>query len=74
MAACVVEGSSGLILQSTSLEGCEGYVMMTAQEYAAAQWFPPLSVEDGTEIGVAIFVVWAIAFGFRMLRRQVEQS
>lgn len=31
-----------------------------------------MSLEDGAAIGVAIFVVWAIAYGFRIIGRSLD--
>lgn len=36
--------------------------------------FPALSTADAAQIGIAIAVLWAIAFGLRQCRKLLEQS
>lgn len=35
---------------------------------------PDLSVEDAQIIGAKIAILWAIAFGVRVLRKQIQRS
>lgn len=75
MASCVIEGPGGALqLDAAPVETCSGFVVMTGPEYQAAQWFPALTVEEGVQVGTAVFLAWAIAFGLRVLRKSVENA
>lgn len=36
--------------------------------------FPELSIEDAQLIGAKIAVLWAVAFTFRVIRKQINRS
>jgi hypothetical protein len=38
-----------------------------------SQYLPQLTVAEGTQIGMGIFVIWTIAFGFRSVGRLLDQ-
>lgn len=63
-----------MIVDPSPVDTCSGFVLMTADEYKAAEWFPALTVEQGVQIGTAIFLAWAIAFGLRVIRKSVENA
>lgn len=75
MAVCVQVDSNGfLVSDSTPLDSCSGYVMQTAAEYRSAFSWLELSAADGLTIGGAIFLAWAVAFGFRMIRKVIDEA
>ncbi|WP_152681897.1 hypothetical protein [Chromobacterium subtsugae] len=79
MALCVVVNQDGSLSTSpASPDQCAGYLLVTAEEFnsfnSAANFFIPLTMEQGALIGVAILTVWACAFGFRQLRRLLSTS
>jgi len=54
---------------------CTAYVLMNKDETEAAWGFwPSWSVEQGSSIGLEIFLAWAVAFGFRILRKLIEDA
>jgi len=76
MALCVTVGSGGeLLATADALSACAGHVVVTPAEFALMQGvLQPLTIADGVVIGTAIFVAWSIAFGFRVLRKSLENS
>lgn len=71
-ASCVIESGGALVLTADPIESCTGFVLMTAAEFTDVQGFwTPLTVEQGGAIGFAIFGAWAVAFGLRMLSKQL---
>lgn len=36
--------------------------------------FPELTAAEGAQLGAAIFALWAVAFLFRVLRKEAETS
>jgi hypothetical protein len=78
MALCVQADTDGnlLGLPAVPLESCTGFVMLTPEEYAAVSqsWVEPLTLEQGTAIGVAVFVAFTVAWGLKVLRRFVQDT
>lgn len=73
MAQCVVI-SEGQVVQATgTVQDCTGFLLLTREEFAQSQGvLVPLSIAEGSTIGAAIFAVWAVAFGFRLLRKLLD--
>jgi hypothetical protein len=76
MAICVqVAGDGALTTDGSGIAGCTGFIAMTPTEYAAMQpLLEPLTIAEGEAIGSAILVLWAIAFGFRAIRKSLDQE
>lgn len=71
MPACLVTDASGVVTMTTDApQSCQGYLVLTQAEYASAtsSVFPPLTLEQGGAISLAILGLWAIAFVLRSLR------
>ena len=73
MATCVYVDSWGLLQvmnpQPTDLSTC---AMLLASPSDLSSVWAPLSASDGLSIGLAIWIAWMVAFGFRVLRRQAD--
>lgn len=46
----------------------------TSPVYVAAPWDFSLTLDDASQIAVAIALLWSVAFVFRTLARQVRDS
>jgi hypothetical protein len=69
MAACVeLDTTNHLVATTTPPESCTAYVIQSQSDWAASQ-FPlwSLTPEQGTEIALAILIVWAIAYAIRQV-------
>jgi hypothetical protein len=75
-AQCVtLEVDGTLTPVAVGVEACAGFVLATPTEFQASQSiFVALSLENGAAIGAAIFLAWAVAFGFRVLRKVIEDA
>lgn len=72
MAICVqVVNGQVQQIQGDALD-CAGYLLVTKDEWALSHSLPPLSLQDGAMIGLAIISVWAMAWVFRPLGRVIE--
>jgi hypothetical protein len=72
VAQCVlVDGSGALVADATPVESCTGFVIGTAAEFANGQnvVFPPLTVDQGADIGWSIFFCWTLVYLARMFIR-----
>lgn len=70
MAICVVVGGlNGKTLESstTAIGSCQDYVIYTAAEYSALT--PQLTPLEVSGLAMSVLTVWAIAWGFKVLRR-----
>lgn len=76
MAYCVsVDGTGAVVATGGSLADCTGYVLLTPDEFQQSQGlFAPLSASEGASIGGAIFLAWAIAFGFRAIGKVITET
>lgn len=74
MAICVQFVSGQLQQIQGDALGCDGYLLVTKDEWALSHSLPPLSMADGAMIGVAIMTVWATAWVFRPMGRVIEGS
>lgn len=73
MTVCAQVDSNGAVYvvypQPVDTSAC-GLVLVSGQEANASPW--ALTVEQGSQIGSAILVVWALAFAFRMVIRALN--
>jgi len=53
---------------------CVQLVDNVCQSWAEAFQLPPLSIQEGGEIGVAVLLVYVGAWGFNLLCRQILNS
>jgi hypothetical protein len=76
VAQCVViDGSGALVADPSPIDTCTGYVLATSQEFANMQTvWTPLTLDEGTIIGGAIFLAWAVAWGFRMIGSLIAEA
>jgi hypothetical protein len=69
--------ASGVVTITTDApQSCQGYLALTQAEYASAtsSAFPPLTLEQGGAISVAILGLWGIAFVLRSLRGSLSNQ
>lgn len=74
MAICVQFVSGQLQQIQGDALACDGYLLVTKDEWALSHSLPPLSMADGAMIGAAIMMVWAAAWVFRPLGRVIDIS
>lgn len=69
MAICAtVDSATGFIKQSsTAIDSCTSYVILDSTEYHVS--YPVMSHDDAALLAFSVVAVWAIAWGFRVLRR-----
>lgn len=65
-----------LMASSTHITNCNGYVLLTPQEYSglSSSIWVPLSIADGASIAMGIALLWAIAHVFRSLASSIRPS
>lgn len=76
MAHCaIVSTDNHLQLTSDSVETCQGVIVLSGADYEKfnASW-GGLTLQDANLLLVAILGLWAVAWAFRVLIRQVNQS
>ena len=78
MAQCVAfadQGASAPAVLVAAPEPCTSLVLMTPAEYSAVSQSPlNLTPEQGGAIGVAIMLVFAVAWGWRELERVISDD
>lgn len=72
MAQCVAFDAGGVLMLSNA-DPCTTLVVLTPAEYGAMSLAPfQLDTQAAGEIALAILVVWAVGWGFRMLIRALH--
>lgn len=70
---CVAVDGSGAVFvvqpQPVDTAAC-GLVLVSGQEANSSPWF--LTLEQGSQVGGAILLVWALAFAFRVVIRALN--
>ncbi|MBM2883869.1 hypothetical protein JFK97_05655 [Chromobacterium phragmitis] len=77
MPLCLVPDASGaLAVSAAAPQSCQGFLALTPAEYANATTsvFPPLSIEQGLAISVAIGSLWALAFMYRTINWSITSQ
>lgn len=64
-----------LKLTSTAVEQCQGVIVLSSADYAKfnASW-GDFTLQNANELLVAILGLWAVAWIYRVLIRQINQS
>jgi hypothetical protein len=57
----------------TDFANCE-YVVLSGADYGSWQQLVSMSPDEASAIGMQIGVVWAIAYGFKLVRRALSVS
>lgn len=76
MAHCaIVSTDNHLQLTSDSVETCQGVIVLSGADYQKfnASW-GDLTLQDANLLLVAILGLWAVAWAFRVLIRQVQSE
>ncbi len=77
MPLCLIPNASGSVaITADAPQTCAGYLALTQAEYAAAtsSVFPPLTLEQGAAIALAVGSLWALAFLFRALKNSLSNQ
>ena len=77
MSLCLIPDASGALAVTVDApQQCAGYLALTPSEYAAAtsSVFPPLTLEQGATIALAVGSLWALAFLFRALKNSLSNQ
>lgn len=73
MPACIVWQDGQFIPTADAPESCPGYLLLTNSEWQQNQpLMQPLTVAEGVAVSTAIIGVWALAFTFRVVRKQLD--
>jgi len=67
MAVCVSLSGSTLVVSPTPIGSCVDYVLYTAADYSALN--PLLTPVDAAQLATLVVLVWATAWGIKILRR-----
>ncbi|CAJ0790312.1 hypothetical protein R77560_01992 [Ralstonia thomasii] len=67
MAQCVQVSGGQVVVDSTPVSSCSGYLLLSADEVAMLHALPPLSIADAAVISAGIAGVWATAWVFRQI-------
>jgi hypothetical protein len=72
-AQCVsLNGDGTLTATADPVESCAGFLLATSTEFTGMQSVVvPLSLEDAGAIGWRIFLLWSVAFIWRVLRQSL---
>ncbi|WP_148714033.1 hypothetical protein [Chitinolyticbacter meiyuanensis] len=63
-----------LVYRDVPPEQCPGFILMTHAEIQSLKTLPDLSMAEANSLLTSILVLWAIAWGWRTIARQIKEK